>query len=345
MKKNISIIVTVYNNEKEIGRCIESIINQTYREFELIVINDGSQDKSGEICEQYAEEDERIIVMHQKNGGVSKARNVGIDFVLENNRSEWIMFVDGDDWLHIDCLSKMYEAVSKDNTKIAVCEYITSNSSKCEFPDMGDVEVITPEKLLRRSQSLVTVIWGKLYHKSLFENIRFPVGKIREDAFITWKLIFQVKTLSMINSSLWVYFLKENSIMRSKWTTDHLDVIDAFEEKIDFFKSKGYEKAYIHTISSYVNCMAQLVENLNRYYPNDERKKNIQQRMKEIYRAYGKQLGFSFKKRIYIYAMMLPLNMNFIPYILRLKRNFVEVWTKEGIKGIWQKIKEKLFVK
>ena len=107
----ISVIVPVYKVEETIGKCIESILNQTYPDFELILIDDGSPDRSGVICDEYSKKDGRIKVIHKKNAGVSSARNAGIEWVLENSDSEWISFVDSDDWVHSDYLSKLYGAV------------------------------------------------------------------------------------------------------------------------------------------------------------------------------------------------------------------------------------------
>ena len=129
----ISVIVPVYKVEQYLRRCVDSILSQTFSDFELILIDDGSPDRCGEICDEYKQRDGRVVVIHQSNGGLSAARNTGIIWSLENSDSDWLTFVDSDDWVHSEYLERLFRAVNKYGTKISVssrCEIIGFNSRK-----------------------------------------------------------------------------------------------------------------------------------------------------------------------------------------------------------------------
>ena len=119
----ISVIVPVYKVEKYIHRCIDSILNQTFRDFELIMVDDGSPDNCGAICDEYAAKDNRVVVIHQENGGLSAARNAGIDWAFTNSNSEWLNFIDSDDWVHPEYLQKLYDAAKCNNVSVSVCGF------------------------------------------------------------------------------------------------------------------------------------------------------------------------------------------------------------------------------
>ena len=124
----VSVIVPVYNVEKYIRHCIESIINQEFTDFEVILVNDGSKDASGAICDEYARRDERVHVIHQKNGGLSAARNAGMDWMYANSDSQWIAFADSDDWIHPDFLQRLYSAAKKHDCKISACGFFRTGA-------------------------------------------------------------------------------------------------------------------------------------------------------------------------------------------------------------------------
>ena len=334
----ISVIVPVYKVEPYLERCIKSVLEQTYTRFELILVDDGSPDRCGEICDEYAKKDTRIRVIHQENAGVSKARNVGIELAIENDESEWISFIDSDDWIHPKYLENLYNAVKVEGTEVSVCKYVITSNDSCRFLGEIEREVISPERLLRKSQSLTTVAWGKLYKKRLFLDIRYPVGKIREDAFVTWKVLFKVEKIAFISMPLYAYFQSKDSIMRSKWTINHLDVIEAYEEQLAFFEANGYRKALLDSVASYIVCLAQSIESLNRYYPKNDKIMTCKKSLRRLYWKYRKEIYFPVRKKVYIISMIVPFNANIIPYAMRKQRNMIEVWHDKGIKGVFGKI-------
>ena len=182
----ISVIVPIYKVEKYLHRCIDSVLAQTFTDFELILVDDGSPDNCGKICDEYAEKDNRIHVIHKENGGLSDARNAGIDWAFANSDSEWITFIDSDDWIHPKYLETLYNAVKETGCEISICGYeeTTGDSPKVDDINLQAVIVSTEDFFCEHNVNAV-VAWGKLYKKELFREIRYPVGKLHEDEFNT----------------------------------------------------------------------------------------------------------------------------------------------------------------
>ena len=174
----ISVIVPVYRAEKFLHRCVDSVLGQTFRDFELILLDDGSPDGSGAICDAYAARDSRVRAIHQGNAGVCAARNTCLDWVLSNSDSQWIFFIDNDDWMHPETLERLHRAALEQGTKIAVCGYAQTEG---ENPAVSP-EQLTPERWLPKDfymQRFVnaTICWGKLYHRSCFDGGTVPRGQ------------------------------------------------------------------------------------------------------------------------------------------------------------------------
>lgn len=240
---NISVIVPIYNVEKYLNRCIDSILHQSYSDFELILVDDGSPDKCGEICDKYAEKDERIIVIHKEKGGLSDARNKGIDWSFENSNSEWITFIDSDDWVHRDYLKTLLDSTLNFNSKVSVCEFLeTDKYIEDDFTCKEEKFVNTEEFYVTKNVNAV-IAWGKLYKKELFRDIRFPFGKIHEDEFTTYKVLFKCNNIVFITSPLYYYYQRNDSIMGKIWNPKRLDAFQAFEESAKYFESHNYYSA------------------------------------------------------------------------------------------------------
>lgn len=236
----ISVIVPVYRAEKFLHRCVDSVLGQTFRDFELILLDDGSPDGSGAICDAYAARDSRVRAIHQKNAGVCAARNTCLDWVLSNSDSQWIFFIDNDDWMHPETLERLHRAALEQGTKIAVCGYAQTEG---ENPAVSP-EQLTPERWLPKDfymQRFVnaTVCWGKLYHRSCFDGERYPVGKHMEDEFLTYRLLFAQEALTVIPAPLYAYYFNPTGITKSAWTPKRLDAWEAYEQQIAFFEQRG----------------------------------------------------------------------------------------------------------
>lgn len=220
----ISVIIPVYNVEKYLRRCIISVQNQAYRNLEIILVDDGSTDRSGSICDEFARKDNRIIVVHKKNGGLSSARNVGLDIC----RGEYIGFVDSDDFIH----ERMYDLLLKDildfNVLLSFCQ---PNMCTKEIPK---VQISTHTECKKKGDvillSLRRQIWWsaytKLYHKSLFKEIRYPEGKNNEDYPVTMKIFDKCDHIAVNYNSLYYYCIRPNSICTSSFNPHKLDQID-----------------------------------------------------------------------------------------------------------------------
>ena len=236
----ITVIVPVYKVESYLHRCIDSILAQTYRDFDLILIDDGSPDNCGAICDEYAKTDSRIHVIHQENGGLSAARNAGIDWAFANSDSHWLTFIDSDDWVHPKYLEALLNAAEEKGTDIALCGFMrTSGEPLPKVEDLSARLWETGAYFLEHNVN-ATVAWGKLYRKECFHDWRYPVGKLHEDEFITYRILFVYSRIAVIEAALYAYFQNDYGIMKSPWSLRRLDKLEALEEQISFYAQNGY---------------------------------------------------------------------------------------------------------
>lgn len=228
----ISVIVPVYKVEQYIHRCIDSIQRQTYFNFELILVDDGSPDNCGEICDEYARRDSRIRVIHQKNGGLSVVRNTGIEYVLANSDAEWLTFIDSDDWIHKKYLEYLLNGALQYNVPISMCWAKITDGEEIE-PECFDVYLRTAEDAYTcNGQFILAMACGRLYRKELFSQYRFPQGKLWEDMYVIHKILFQTPEVAVIEQPLYYYYRNPESIVRSKWSVKKLDSVNAYEQEI-----------------------------------------------------------------------------------------------------------------
>lgn len=233
----ISIIVPVYKVESYLRRCLDSILIQTFKCFELILIDDGSLDNSGAICDEYAKKDERIIVIHQNNQGQAKARNVALDWVFANSDSKYITFIDSDDWVHPSYLELLYKTSQRYKTNISQCLHIVTDGT-IELPQIEEkISVISIEKQYTDWYS--AFVWGKLYFKSVWKDVRFPEGQIYEDVAIWYKILFNQDNIGLVEEVLYYYFINVDGTVRSDWTSAKLKQVDAWDEQIEFLSKYG----------------------------------------------------------------------------------------------------------
>jgi glycosyltransferase involved in cell wall biosynthesis len=190
----VSIIVPVYNVEQYLKECIESILAQTWKNFEVILVDDGSTDSSGKICDEYSQKKEFISVIHKKNGGLSSARNAGIDVA----QGDYLAFIDSDDVVHPRYLSELVAIVKKEKADLAACNFCVG--SLCRWKNFSEVkyDIRCNEDVLKKMNDndvVVTVAWNKLYHAKFFREygLRYPVGKIHEDMFLTPQILYYTK--------------------------------------------------------------------------------------------------------------------------------------------------------
>lgn len=239
----ISVIVPVYNTEKYLSRCIESVLNQTYKAFELILVDDGSTDKSPHICDDYAAKDRRIKVMHQENQGVSSARNKGLDCA----KGKYITFVDSDDYIVPEFIEKMHDVMTNNDVEICVCDFFQFASDIMpEVYKQEEIKIHTGREacFFQYSNRSIKFIapWGKLYRKKCFDHIAYPVGRIHEDEFITYKLLYQANQIAEIDNKLYGYYINPKGIMRSKFSLTKYDIVEAIDEKEKYFMKNNEQE-------------------------------------------------------------------------------------------------------
>ena len=249
----ISVIVPVYKVEPYLQRCVDSILNQSYRDFELILVDDGSPDHCGAMCDEYAKTDSQIHVIHRENGGLSAARNTGIDWSFANSDSQWFAFIDSDDWVHRDYLQMLITAAEKGDCPIATCGLYWTEKS-CPDPDYSRAkpEILDAEQAFVKHQEKCTPACAKLIFKELMDGLRFPLGKLHEDAYITHKMLFAAKKVAVFQEKLYYYYCNPGSITRAKWSDRKLDCIEAHELRMEYFLEHGYLKAYDREQEIYV---------------------------------------------------------------------------------------------
>ena len=239
----ISVIVPVYKVEKYLKRCVDSVLRQTFTDFELILVDDGSPDGSPQMCDQYAQQDGRVHVIHQKNGGLSAARNAGIDWAFANSNSRWLTFVDSDDWIHPQTLEALLKAAQDNHVDVSICGFQKTNGEVAEVLHNLPVQLWSPEDFYVKHNANAIIAWGKLYKKECFLEIRYPVGKLHEDEFVTYKILFQCEKIAFVDKALYAYFQNPESITRSSWVPARLAAIDAMCEQIAYFTQHHFDRA------------------------------------------------------------------------------------------------------
>lgn len=256
----ISVIVPVYKVEPYLRRCVDSILGQTFTDFELILVDDGSPDDCGAICDKYAEQNVRIHVIHQANGGLSAARNAGIDWAFANSDSQWLAFVDSDDWVHPRYLELLYRAVETDHTKISVCDYVETDTVLPTGEPAPGTEIRDWDELFMHRNVRAVVAWNKLYARELFAGLRYPVGRIHEDEFLTYKLLIRAQKVSVLPAALYYYYQNVQGITRGQFTLRRLDCADALQERIEYVRKTGNSAATAFCVNAFVGyCQRKIV--------------------------------------------------------------------------------------
>jgi len=301
----ISVIVPVYRVEPYLHRCVDSILAQTFSDFELILVDDGSPDNCPAICDEYAKKDNRVVVIHQENGGLSAARNAGIDWAFANSNSEWITFIDSDDWIHPEMIERLYLAAIDNKVSVSVCSYVETDGEEptISTKELHD-ELLSPEDFFVTHRVNAIIACGKLYKKECFEEIRYPVGKIHEDEFTTYKILFEIKTISYINAPLYFYFVNPDGITKSEWNVKKLDGIEAQRKQLAYFINKNFLKAAQKLVVCYI---LNIVDNIDKLHENVQYLKYKKALKKELKRTFNKyHTLIPFKENIWIYECAYP---------------------------------------
>ena len=272
---NISVIVPVYKVEPYLSRCVNSILTQTYRDFELILVDDGSPDRCGEMCEDYARADSRVRVIHQENGGLSAARNTGIDWVFANSDSRWLAFVDSDDWVHPAFLQTLYSAAEQTLCKLSVCGIFRTAGEEIPGQQEDSVQCLSADDFYCSDieEGLAAVAWNKLYHRSLFKTLRYPIGKLHEDEFTTYRAVYQAEKVGVSTARLYAYYQNPEGIMRSEWNVHRMDVLEAFEQRMAFARETDRPRLLRKTAEAYIYGICEQLDKAQVIYRKELRRK------------------------------------------------------------------------
>ena len=259
----ISVIVPIYNVEEYLDKCVNSILNQTYRNLEIILVDDGSPDNCPKMCDDYAKKDKRIKVIHKVNGGLSDARNIGIN----QSSGEYISFIDSDDYIAENYIEVLFNNLKKYNSDLSIGGHLVL------YDDGKRINRYTNEEYVSNSKSILKKMlyddgidlsaWAKLYKASLFKNVSYPVGRLYEDAATTYKLIDLANKISVNSLPIYYYVIRKNSISNSKFTMKKMDLIISTKEMTDYIQKKypDLQKACNRRLMySYLSTLTQLAK-------------------------------------------------------------------------------------
>lgn len=255
----VSVIIPAYNAEQYVGFCLDTVIAQTHKNLEIIVVDDGSTDNTGKICDEYANKDSRIKVIHQENEGLSSARNAALDIMT----GEYIAFIDSDDFISKDYTEKLLNLCIEKSSQIAACHAFDVEQRAFKEPDKDyTIQTLTSQKLLSNIgvlNSYYDTVISKLFHYSLFSEIAFPVGLIHEDSYVVLNLIEKAKRISFTTEHLYYYYLSPNSIMRSDFSVKKYDILPAFDRKLAVLTENNCKNSiyivyrdYLYTVSGMI---------------------------------------------------------------------------------------------
>ncbi len=248
----VSVIVPVYNVERFLDRCMRSLVGQTYRRLEIILVDDGSPDGCPRLCDEWSERDGRIVVIHKPNGGLSDARNAGLDAM----HGDFVAFVDSDDYVKPDYVERLYAGI--DDADMSVCSIVREDSNGItQSEDIAIVDVptvIKPEEYLHRAMLdwRLVVAWNKLYKASAWKSLRFPVGCIHEDEYVLHQVVDQCGTINVLPDGLYHYVANDNSITHSDFGIRNLDCLEAWAWRMKYCVDKDYRQCAVSTFDLFI---------------------------------------------------------------------------------------------
>lgn len=299
MNDLVSVIVPVYNVEKYLEECLNSIVTQNYAHLEIILVDDGSTDSSSHICDKFAKKDNRIEVIHKKNGGLSDARNIG----LKRAKGEYILFVDSDDVISNNMILELYNSIIQENADISVCSFdhfkntLPNRNQKNDHiyvSESGPQSVASIYDNTLKNASFVA--WNKLYKRKLFTKykILYPYGKINEDTFVTYKVLYYAKKVVFINQNLYHYRDRKGSITNQPFSLKNFDAFEAKKECILFFIEHDNLNLVQKAVNDYISyAMYTYIKLLSSPYRGDNKK------YREIVLCYYKSVFKKYSKFIH----------------------------------------------
>ena len=289
MNPLISVIVPIYNVEKYLVRCVDSIVNQTYKNLEIILVDDGSPDRCPQMCDDYAEKDSRIKVVHEKNGGLSDARNAGMAVAT----GEYISFIDSDDYVSDDFFECLLDVMNKENSDIAECSVVKlyEDNRFDEFSDDLSVKTYDTQdamSALIAENPFHQHVWNKLYKTELIKDIPYAVGKLNEDEFWTYQVFGRANKVSKLNKTMYYYFQRNSSIMGVGYNIRRLDALEGKANRQKYIENNFPDLSTQAKIDLYGSCMF-AYQSVLKFMSGADKKKAL-----ELIRKYRKMYNLSF---------------------------------------------------
>lgn len=289
MNPLISVIVPVYNVEKYLARCVDSIVNQTYKNLEIILVDDGSPDLCPQMCDDYAEKDSRIKVVHKKNGGLSDARNAGMAVAT----GKYISFIDSDDYVSDDFFECLLDVMNKENSDIAECSVVKlyEDNRFDEFSDDLSVKTYDTQdamSALIAENPFHQHVWNKLYKTELIKDIPYAVGKLNEDEFWTYQVFGRANKVSKLNKTMYYYFQRNSSIMGVGYNIRRLDALEGKANRQKYIENNFPDLSTQAKIDLYGSCMF-AYQSVLKFMSGADKKKSL-----ELIRKYRKMYNLSF---------------------------------------------------
>ena len=288
MSDLISVVVPIYNVEAYLSECVESIQRQTYQNIEIILVDDGSPDHCPEMCDQFAKKDSRIKVIHKKNGGLSDARNAGIEVA----NGDYLLFVDSDDYISNVMIERMHCRIIQDQSDMAICnfEYVDEKGESLGINKLVENVTVAEEQFWREMNQthevygnnyvFCVVAWNKLYARKLFKGVRYDVGKCHEDEFILHKLVSKCEKISLLSEKLYCYRQRAQSIMNSKYTMKRMDCAEAMIQRSIYLHQRGWQDLAEWTLTR------SIVYIMKGYAMPEHREKAWKKRINELHKAF-----------------------------------------------------------
>lgn len=289
MNSLISVIVPIYNVEKYLARCVDSIVNQTYKNLEIILVDDGSPDRCPQMCDDYAEKDSRIKVVHKKNGGLSDARNAGMAVVT----GEYISFIDSDDYVSDDFFECLLDVMNKENSDIAECSVVKFYEDN-RFDEISDDLSVKTYDTQDAMSALIAEnpfhqhVWNKLYKTELVKDIPYAVGKLNEDEFWTYRVFGRANKVARLNKTMYYYFQRSSSIMGVGYNIRRLDALEGKANRQKYIEINFPDLSTQAKIDLYGSCMF-AYQSVLKFMSGADKKKAL-----ELIRKYRKMYNLSF---------------------------------------------------
>lgn len=307
-KPLISVIVPVYNVEKYVGRCLNSIIHQSYTNLEIIVVNDGSTDNSLSVCEEYEAKDKRIKLITQENRGLSGARNTG----LRNYTGEYVTFVDSDDWIHRNMVEFMYNLLVRNKSDMSKCgNFRVSEMTNLEkSPDGYEDVVYTRNEFLELFLSgTYTACWSRLFRKDVIYGFKFPEGLNCEDFIYMYEVIRRINTVAVNEFPLYYYFVREDSIVNQKFNIKKFDQFYSARRLYELVKKYTPEYSEL-SVTRLAGAIASLLSSSRKLQGFEEKDRELTAYLRSNYKIFLFNSQLNYKLRILLLIDMLPQSMS-----------------------------------